>query len=425
MSAAPRGAYARVLSHPRVVTTFSLSMIGRSAYALVFLPLFYAAEQATSSIAFAGVAVAVYGAGATFLAPARAWLIDRFGARRMLTVLVLCFSASLSALAASSLAAGPDWTIVGLAGLAGAVAPPLGPTMRVAWGRLLPGADDRKAGLSLDAVVEELLYLTGPAVAGLLLVRLAPGHAMLVPAVLVAVGGLLFVSTTTVMQMGGDPRRADAPPSGRPLVLRPGFAALLVPALVAGGMSGLVSVAVPAAGEALGSTAMVGVALGVFAGGSAVGGLLYGALRVPGSPPRQLLVLSALLVLGVAGLALAEGGTAVTVVLGLAGLFFSPVMIVAYLAAPAAAGARQQNAATTWVNTSHNLGATLVSAVAGVMIQRAGVPFAVLAVAGAALVLVLLSAVLLRRAASHDEPEAEPGPGTDPTSAAANRSVGP
>ncbi|MEP7766205.1 MFS transporter [Sanguibacter sp. 25GB23B1] len=404
MSSAPRGAYARVLSRPRVVTTFSLSMIGRSAYALVFLPLFYAAEQATSSIAFAGVAVAVYGAGATVLAPARAWLIDRFGARAMLTVLVLGFSASLSALAVSSLTASPGWVIVGLAGLAGAVAPPLGPTMRVAWGQLLPSADDRKAGLSLDAVVEELLYLAGPAVAGLLLVTLSPGHAMLVPAVLVAVGGLLFVSTSAVTQMVGEPRRTDAPLPGRPLVLQPGFAALLVPALVAGGMSGLVGVAVPAAGEVLGSTAMVGIALGVFAGGSAVGGLLYGALRVPGSPARQLPVLSGLLVLGVSCLAISDDGTVVTIVLGLAGLFFSPVMIVAYLAAPAAAGTRRQNAATTWVNTSHSLGATLVSAAAGFMIQRAGIPFTVLAVAGAALAMVLVSGLMLSRGVPR-EPE--------------------
>ncbi|PFG34236.1 MFS transporter [Sanguibacter antarcticus] len=397
MPAERRRAYRAVLSRPRVLTTFALSMIGRSAYALVFLPLFYAAQDAASSIAFAGIAVAAYGAGATFLAPLRAWLIDRAGAQTMLSILVLSFSASLTALAVASLVASPAWVVLALAGLAGSVAPPLGPTMRVAWRELLPGRDDRTVGLSLDSVVEELLYLAGPAVAGLLLAGLAPGYVMLVPAVLVAIGGLLFVRTSSVAQMRGGLVRPGAQGAGRALVLDPRFVALLLPALVAGGISGLVSVAVPAAGANLGSTATVGIALGVFAGGSAVGGLLYGAVRVPGSPVQQLTALSVLLVVGASGLALSPGTTALVALLGSAGLFFSPVMIVAYLAAPAAAGEHQQNAATTWVNTSHNLGSTLVSAVAGIAIQHAGIPFAVVVVCGAALGLVLLSALVLRR----------------------------
>ena len=66
-----RSAYARVLARLQVRHTFLLSLTGRSAYALVFLPLFYTAQQAASSVAFAGVAIAAYGAGASFLAPAR------------------------------------------------------------------------------------------------------------------------------------------------------------------------------------------------------------------------------------------------------------------------------------------------------------------------------------------------------------------
>ncbi len=177
MSASERHAYVRALSHPRALTTFLTSLIGRGAYALVLLPVFFAADQAGSSVAISGIAVGVYGAGASFLAPARAWLIGRYGARPILTALVVVFSGVLVLLAACSLAAAPAWTIVLAAGLAGMVAPPLGPTMRVAWGRLVTGETERKAALSLDATVEELLYLLGPAIAGLLLVPLAPGYA--------------------------------------------------------------------------------------------------------------------------------------------------------------------------------------------------------------------------------------------------------
>jgi len=389
------GAYIRVLRHPRTTSTFLISLVGRSAYALVFLPLFFSAQSASSSIAFAGVAVATYGAGASFLAPVRAWFIDRYGARSVLSVLVLSFSMALLLLAYSSMTAGPTWMILVFAGLGGAVAPPLGPTMRVAWGRLLQDPEDRKTGLSLDAVVEELLYLAGPAAAGLLLVWFSPGQALLLPAVLVAIGGIVFANTSVVSQMSGDAPSTHRRPRERSLILRSEFAGVLVPALVAGGTAGLISIAVPAAAEALGSTASVGLALGVFAGGSAVGGLVYGMVTIPASPARQLTLLSALFVITTSLIAVADGRLTLMIILGCAGLFFSPVMIVAYLAAPALADQHQQNAATTWVNTSHNLGSAAVSATAGILIESFGTPTSVALICGSALLLVVLSSALV------------------------------
>ncbi len=187
--------YRDALAIPHVLPTFGAALIGRSAYALVFLPLLYAVADATGSIALAGVAVALYGAGASFLAPVRAWLIDRHGARPVLGVLVLLFGGTIAALAITSLTSGPSALLMALAALAGAVAPPLGPTMRVAWGALAKDDALLRKGLSFDAVVEELLYLAGPAIAGLALALIAPGLALLVPAALVVVGGLLFVLT--------------------------------------------------------------------------------------------------------------------------------------------------------------------------------------------------------------------------------------
>jgi MFS family permease len=201
MSSSATARYIDVLALPHVPLTFTTALIGRAAYALVFLPLLYAVTDATGSIALAGTAIALYGATASFLAPVRAWLIDRFGARIVLTVLVLLFGGALGALATTSWLGGPGGLLLALAAIAGTVAPPLGPTMRVAWGSLTRDSALLKKGLSFDAVVEELLYLMGPAIAGLGLAFIAPGPALFVPAVLVIVGGLLFVATPTVGSM--------------------------------------------------------------------------------------------------------------------------------------------------------------------------------------------------------------------------------
>lgn len=388
--------YVDVLALPRVPRTFGAALVGRAAYALVFLPLLYAVSEATGSIALAGGAVAAYGAAASFLAPSRAWFIDRFGARRVLSVLVALFASALVATAVASLLSGPASLLVALATIAGAVAPPLGPTMRVAWGSLAPDDDLLRTGLSLDAVVEELLYLAGPALAGLALVFLAPGLALLVPAALVLLGGLFFAAAPAVAEMPARRRAATVAARGRTLLADRRFVGLLLPVLVAGSIAGSLGVAVPSALADHGGSSAAGVALGVFAGGSAVGGLLYGALKVPGSPARQILVLSTLLLATSSVVAVATGAVAVSLFLVLAGLFFSPVMIVAYVAAHATGGDNRQNAATTWVNTSHNLGSAAGSAAAGVLVQASGVPVAVAACAGVSVALLASSAVLAR-----------------------------
>ncbi|WP_040163326.1 MFS transporter [Microbacterium gorillae] len=383
--------YVDVLRIPRVPTTFGAALVGRSAYALVFLPLLFAVTDATGSIALAGLAVGLYGAGASFLAPVRAWLIDRYGARRTLLVLVLAFGLTLTLIAVTALAPGDGAVLIALAALAGAVAPPLGPTMRVAWGRLAPEELLTKS-LSLDAVVEELLYLAGPALAGVALAVISPGVALLVPAALVVVGGVLFCLTDAVGAMV--PRVSAGTTRGRPLILDPGFVGVLLPAVVAGFVVGTVGISVPVVLAEVGGPAATGVALGLFAGGSALGGLAYGALRVRGPAAVQLIILAGALVLLSSLVAFVSGAVAVSAVLAAAGLFFSPVMIVAYVAAHAAGGESRQNSATTWVNTSHNLGASVSGAVAGVMIQLGGVPLATTLVAGGALVLLLVSAAL-------------------------------
>lgn len=388
--------YFDVLRLPRVPGTFGAALIGRGAYALVFLPLFYAVADATGSVGLAGIAVGLYGAGASFLAPVRAWFIDRFGARRVLSVLVVIFGGTLAAIGLSALLSPSGAALIVLAGVAGVFAPPLGPTMRVAWGQLTPSSDLLKKALSFDAVVEELLYLGGPAAAGIALAFVAPGTALLVPSGLVLVGGLLFVATPTVGDMKSQPRAAAGSQRERPLVLDPRFVSVLIPALVAGAISGSLSISVPVVVSNEGGPAAAGIALGIFAGGSALGGLIFGALRVPGSLIRQLLVLTAALVTISSLIALVAGAVSVTIVLAAAGLFFSPVMIVAYFAAHQAGGENRQNSATTWVNTSHNIGASLGSALAGIIIQAVSVPAATVGIVVGAAVLLIASAVLGR-----------------------------
>jgi predicted MFS family arabinose efflux permease len=226
---------------------------------------------------------------------------------------------------------------------------------------------------------------------------MSPGHALFVPAGLVLVGGVLFSATPAVGAMHARDRIAPEAGTGRTLLRETRFVGMLLPVLVAGAVSGTLSIAVPVLLVDDGGPVAAGVALGVFAGGSAVGGVLFGALTVPGSPARQLVCLVAALLVVASSVAVTEGAPAVSVALALAGLFFSPIMVVAYLAAHTAGGEHRQNAATTWVNTSHNLGAAGGSALAGVLIETTGVPAAIGASTLGGVVLLVVSVLLAGR----------------------------
>ena len=394
--------YIDVLTLPHVPLTFLSALVGRSAYALVILPLLFAVQATTGSVATAGIAVAVYGATASFLAPFRARLIDRHRRRPVLLLLAVTFGGVLLALAIGAFAAWSGATMVVLAGLAGSVAPPLGPSMRVAWSELAREPALLRKALSFDAVVEELLWLVGPAVSGFALVVIEPGLVLLVPAVLVILGTGLFVSSPAIRhtphpQLAGESTPGPSAVQGRSLLRNTHFIGLLLPALVAGLVSGNLTIAIPAAFPGTEGAAAAGVVLGLFAGGSAVGGLIFGALRIPGQARLQVIAIAVILV----GLSSAVGLTGnpvwMTVTVVAAGAFFSPVMIVAYFAANDFGGDHRKTESTTWVNTSHNIGAAAGSALAGIVIEVAGVNASFLAIGGIAVLLLVDASVLAYR----------------------------
>ena len=395
MTASPHYSYQAVLTRPRVPLTFGAALVGRLAYPLVFIPLLLAIETSTGSFAVAGAGVAAYGATAGFLAPLRAKVIDRYGQRRTLVILTFGFAGllvTISAITASSNTSAVLCTL--MAGLAGAFAPPLGPIMRVLWKRLTDGSVMLKRALTLDTVLEEVLYLIGPALAGLL-ISLAPANmVLLLPAALISIGTIALVLSGS---LSVSPRAGSsdifAPIEDRQKLLASrSFLSLLAPVLGIGVALGIIYVAVPAVGEAEGNVVAAGLILAVFAAGSAVGGIIYGRFDGNVDPMLALPFLAAGVGVGSIAMAIAPGVIALGVIAGLTGLFLSPAMISAYFVASRFGNHEQATEVNTWVNTSQNIGSAMGAAVAGVIIEISGTSISF--VCAAVAVLVLLAAGL-------------------------------
>ncbi|EHN75791.1 integral membrane protein [Streptomyces coelicoflavus ZG0656] len=389
-----RPSYAAVLRVPHARRTFAAALVGRLSYGTVSLALMLSLTRSTGSYAVAGLVMALFGATSVFLSPYRASLVDRHGPRRALLPMALLYAALLCVLAEVCRRPGtPEAVLAVTAALAGACTPPLGPTMRAVWARLLPDRALLQRAYSLDGVAEELLFVSGPLLVGALVAVAPPVAGVVLSAVLVAAGTLAFVTSPMTAAPGPDGRQKnDGPaPKGR---ADGQVRALLQPVVVAAAVGVSVSavdlLVVAYAGERdLGDGAVAWV-LAALSVGSAVGGLVNGAVAWS-SPTRARLPFFAVgLGLCLAAAGLAPGlGTLIPAVM-CAGLFVAPALTTAYLIADEGAAPGFRVRAGAWCNTAVNAGGSAGAAAVGLLVERLPLPvcFAVsgAVAAGAALV---------------------------------------
>lgn len=408
----PPPSYRAVLSTPGVRPAFLPSIIGRLSLATSGLALVLMLEQATGSFAVAGAITAALGIANVIATPVRARLIDRRGQLAILTALGALHALSLIAFAVFP--AAPLPVLLVLSVVAGVSAPPFGATMRVVWSEALPAGPLRTRGFSLDAVAEEVTFAVGPLVAAALVALSGPVAALVLSAGCVAVGTGLFVASGLSRQQRGSHRFiADATtgPSARTPLRSRGFLPVVIVMTAPGLILGAVELAAPALAVEADAPFLAGILLALFASASAIGGLIFGRLRLPGSHAAQLLVLLGVLVV-CAGTAGAIGGPiagAVGLVLG--GLCLAPLLIVGYLSADELTDPRVRTEASSWINTAVNLGAAVGALVFGAITDAAtpGCALAATALVAAAIG-VAVGPVLVRHAGPPDAaPSTAPG----------------
>lgn len=395
-SSAPSRApsYAAVLRVPHAARTFGAALLGRLSYGIAPLSLLLAVKDATGSYSAAGGAMALFGAASVFLSPARAGLIDRYGPRRALPPMAGLYAALLAVLALVTWRPGaPPVLLGGLATAAGVCTPPLGPVMRTLWSSLVPDRELLRRAYSLDGVAEELMYVTGPLLVGVVVAVSGAAAGVLAGAVLVAVGAGALVSSPAVPRGktdGGSRAGAAAAPSPRLRALPALRHAVLVTAAV-GLCLGALDLLVVALTEEFHRAPAVTWVLAALSATSAVGGLAYGALRWRASLGARLRVMAAALGAAVAVAGLAGDLYVLIAVVAVAGLFVAPALTTAYLIADESADAVHRTRAGAWVNTAFNAGSSVGTAAVGLLVDR--LPLAVCFAVSAAPVLLCAAAV--------------------------------
>lgn len=390
MSRPARGgaSYRAVLTLPHARSLIAAALLTRLSYGLLSLPLLLALQKSTGSYTAAGTATGLFGLAAAVFGPLRTRWVER--RRATLPALAVCYTVLLTALAAGSAAGMGGVAAAVIGALAGAFTPPVGPPVRTVWGRLAADEALHRRALSLDTAAESAVFAAGPMLGGVLVALLSAQAALVLSAALALAGSsaLTAVLRRPALAAPADPAAAAAGSAARRVTgpLRaPGFAALLLVLLGTGCALSMVEIAVVAAWGAR----VAGPLLALVPIGGITGGLAYGRRQWAAPPGQRLLFLAALCAASLALPAAVYSASGAGAGLLLAGGSSDALIVTAYLLVDALVGEGGRMEAGAWVNTAYNLGASLGSGTAGLLIDRARPPAALAAAA------VLLAAVTL------------------------------
>ena len=169
---------------PQVVPLFLASFPARIAYGMIGLSVFFKAQQETHSIAFAGLVIGVNSVAGTLSAGIRSTVMDRYGQKWPLRILVPGYTAMLIVLSFAHTRA----TMVAFAFLLGVTAPPINLSVRPLWKAILPEELLRSA-YAIDTSVINTAGVMGPVLATTLALSSHPQSALLFAAFMMALGG--------------------------------------------------------------------------------------------------------------------------------------------------------------------------------------------------------------------------------------------
>lgn len=405
-----------------------LGLFARLPLALLTVGTLTLVTSVSGSYAVGGTAAGAVGVGSAIGAPVLGALADRRGQRPVLLTAAVLNTIAVLGLIAAAYAMAPHGAfpaaLLAAAFVSGATCPQVGPLARVRWmaltsqgspqsgpaGGKAANTQDLDTALSYESTADELTFVLGPALVGILASLVAPWLPLALAAALTITLVPAFAVHRTgravAIHRGAAAGAARARDSGRKT---PDVAARGIPLAV-----GLPVLAMVCMGTFFGSTQ---TALSSFAAGfasSEIAGLLYAVMGVSSAaaalsvaywPPR--LTASARWLLGAVLMAaltfllfVPSSAAGMVLVLLVLGIPVGPVMVTVFAIGGVIAPVGRLGTVMTALASGIVAGTAVGSAVAGHIAQVHGFSGAFLVPAAAAAALVLLgaaSAVVLRR----------------------------
>lgn len=361
--------YREILSIPGALQFSIAGLLARFPMALVGISTILMIKFLYGNYALAGTVSAAGVIAFAIGSPLLSRLVDARGQAKIMVPALLTCGAAIAGLTAVALTHGPAWALIGLSALAGASSGAMGALVRARWAFVATKPGQIQAAYSLEAAFDELAFVIGPVVATLLSTTVHPAAGLWLAVFFVVFGGLWFLS-----------QKSTEPPvsvhevsiGGRSVMLNPAMLVLALTFVGAGAMFGSTDLSVVAFTEARGMPALAGPLLAVFAFGSLMGALVYGARSWKWPLWKLFAAGIAALTLGVSTFIFASTPLMLGLIMVVTGVSIAPTMtnvstIVQKIMPPS-----RLTEGLAWMSTAINIGVSIGAAVTGPILDNHG-----------------------------------------------------
>ncbi|WP_095110890.1 MFS transporter [Pseudomonas sp. Irchel 3E20] len=342
-------------------------IVARMPYSMTGIGLITMLAQLQGGYALAGAVAATFALATAFCAPQVSRLVDRFGQGRVLPLAALVGGGGLLMVLVCTRLQAPHWMLFVFAALAGCM-PSMSPMVRARWTALYRGQPQLQTAYALESVLDELCFILGPPVAVGLSVGLFPEAGPLVALVMLVIGVTAFV-----LQRATEPAIHPRAAGRQRSVIRSGAVRLLCLLMMAmGTIAGVVDVVSVAFAQQQGQPAAASIVLSVYAIGSCVAGLAFGAWKTAIPLPRLFLYGGMATALTTLPLLLASDILGLSLAVFVAGWFFSPTLIVAMALIEKLVPPARLTEGLTWLITGLSVGVAIGAAGSGALVDQFG-----------------------------------------------------
>lgn len=389
---------------------FPIALIARLPFAMMVVGILTLVVSARDALALGGATSAMTGLGTALVGPLLGAAADRFGQRRVLLVAGTVNSLLLAAMAWLAFSPAPDAALLGVAFLIGATMPQVAPLSRSRLvgiiGRAFP--KDRRAKavngtMAYESAADEIAFVFGPVVVGLLATTMSPAA----PVIGAALLALVFVTAFALHPTAAAPvatrgeaataRAEQAPPRElfRGRVLAP-----VAGALGMGLFFGSMLTSLTAFMAERGAPEQAGLVYGAMGLGSAA--LALGVALFPArfTLTARWLTFAAILVGGTIALPFVDSVAAIAVCLLVIGIGIGPTLVSQYSLAAAFSPRGRSATVMTMLGSAVIVGQSASSAITGLIADAAGSSVALYAPLAAAILVLgagIAAAVASRR----------------------------
>lgn len=315
----------------------------------------------------AGAVAATFALTSALMAPQIARRVDRLGQSRVLPLAASISVFGILALLACTHWQAPDWTLFVCAVLAGFM-PSVSAMVRARWTHIYRGTPRLQTAYALESVLDEAVFIAGPPVAVGLSVALFPEAGPLAAALFLTVGVFAFV----IQRSTEPPVQVQTDTCGGSILRLGGMRVLLLLLVAMGTIVGTVDVVSVAFAQHQGQPAAASIVLSVYAFGSCLAGLVFGALKLETPLPRLFLWCGVATAVSTLPLLLASNILGLSVAILLSGLFFAPTLIVAMTLVEQMVPGTRLTEALTWLISGLGIGVALGAAVSGQVVDALG-----------------------------------------------------